>query len=127
MNQKGFTLVELLAVIVIISLLMMITYPSIVKIINDNNEEIYRGYEKAMVEYAKISPYRTQDKILLSELDDDNALDGMRRDNCDGYVLINHTTTPVTYQAFIKCADDKYTTCYENKDHTKTCYDESLQ
>ena len=126
MNQKGFTLVELLAVIVIISLIMLITYPNIIKIINDNNKEIYAGYERAMVEYAKVSPLRTKSPILLSELNTDNSLDGIKDAGCNGYVVVNHTTD-VTYQAFIRCADGNYLTCYEKIDHTKICYDESLQ
>ncbi len=127
MNKKGFTLVELLAVIVIISLIMIIVYPNIIRIINDNNEEIYHGFERMMVEYAEVSPLKTANTIMLKDLNIDKALDSIKDSGCNGYVSIDHTHIPITYQAYIKCSDDKYVTCYDKGEPTEICYDENLQ
>ena len=42
MKKKGFTLVELLAVIVILGIIMSITTPIIIKVINDSKKETYK-------------------------------------------------------------------------------------
>ena len=56
MNKMGFTLVELLAVIVLIAIISMFTYPSIQKLIASNNEKQFTNYETLMVYYAKSLP-----------------------------------------------------------------------
>ncbi len=38
MNKKGFTLIELLAIIVVIGIILAIAVPSIIKVVNKNNE-----------------------------------------------------------------------------------------
>lgn len=58
--KKGFTLVELLVVIVIIGMLSLVAYPSVIKIINDSREEAYRNQirvvEKITKEWAVSNP-----------------------------------------------------------------------
>ena len=49
-------------------------------------------------EYAMISPSKDKDKILLEEID---GIDRVK-DECTGYVLVDKTTSPYTYNAFIK-------------------------
>lgn len=105
MNKKGFTLIELLAAIVIISLILMIVYPSITKISDENSTKMYKTYEDMMVEYAKASPLNDQYRIYLDDLDE---LDKIKNE-CDGYVLIDHDKTPPEYKAYIKCGE-KYET-----------------
>lgn len=43
MNKKGFTLVELLAVIVILAVILTIAVPNMVKIINKSKEDTYNN------------------------------------------------------------------------------------
>lgn len=40
-NEKAFTLMELLAVIAILAVIALITYPAVTKIINQKKEDIY--------------------------------------------------------------------------------------
>ncbi len=103
MNKKGFTLIEVLTVIVIISLILIIIYPSVKNILEDNNSDLYKQYKKMMIEYAKVSPLRTNDRIKLSELTDLSEL--ITDKSCRGYVEITHGTFD-TYTAHLKC--DKY-------------------
>lgn len=59
-NQKGFTLIEMLAVVVILSILMAIMIPSVNHLITRNQENDYANLKKAMISGAKIylSDYR---------------------------------------------------------------------
>ena len=106
MNKNGFTLVELLTIIVVISIILLIVYPSITNIMQENNTELYKSYENMMVEYAKVSPLRSRNRIKLTELPDLYKLIG--EGVCSGYVNITHGST-ITYTPYIKCGD-KYTT-----------------
>lgn len=103
MNKKGFTLAELLAVMVILALLMMLIVPSIDKLMNNTDEQKYETYEKMMEEYAAVYPDKSLTTIKLSLLDN---LEDVKK-NCTGYVTVNRSTND--YKAYISCGD-KYTT-----------------
>ena len=59
MKKKGFTLVELLAVIVILGIIMSIATPIIIKVINDSKKETYKlsmsGYVRAVEEQIAVN------------------------------------------------------------------------
>lgn len=105
MNKKGFTLMELLATIVIIGIVLMIVYPEISKISKKNNDDLYKSYENMMVEYAMVSKLNYKNTIKLAELEDLIQI----KNECKGYVTINHGVSPVEYKAYIRCGE-KYTT-----------------
>lgn len=112
MNKKGFTLIELLAVIVIIAIIMTMIMPSASRVNRNNKKRIYSEYENMMIEYAKVSDLNNQNIINLDDL---NELERVK-DECDGYVQINHSVIPATYSAHIKCTDQ----------YTSSVYDASL-
>ena len=90
MNKKGFTLVELLAVVVLIAIISALTFPNIKKLIDSNSEKEFTSYEKLMITYAKSFPLiRYQDKgyICLKELKMKKIMDSM---NCSGFVVISN-------------------------------------
>ena len=53
MNRKGFTLIELIAVIVMISLIMVIVVPNILDIVSESKETSYNTLVKNIVTSAK--------------------------------------------------------------------------
>ena len=110
MNNKGFTLMELLATIIIMAFILIIIFPSIQKLINTTDEKKYQTYEDMMVEYAMVNEDKTSTIFNLNELDELNDV----KKNCIGYVTVNRQTN--NYKAYIKCTD-KYTT--EGFDSTK--------
>ena len=101
MKKRGFTLIELLATIVIIGFIMGIVLPSAIRISRENKEEIYKTYEQMIEEYAAVSKYKDQYYIELEDLEE---LDKVKNE-CEGYVLIDHEESVLDYKAYIKCTD----------------------
>lgn len=54
LNNKGFTLVEVLAVVVILSILIAIMVPSVNYIINKNKEDNYKNLEASIISATKV-------------------------------------------------------------------------
>ena len=111
LNNKGFTLMEVLTVIVVITAVMMITLPLIGSITKKNQDELYHSYEKMMEEYARASGIKNKDKIMLSELD---GLDQIKKE-CginNGFVIVDNVS--LNYKAYIKCGDKYKTYGYDS-------------
>lgn len=54
MNKKGFTLIELIATIVIMALILIMVMPSIIALRNNNKDKAYEYYGDSLIEAAKI-------------------------------------------------------------------------
>lgn len=54
LNNKGFTLIEVLAVVVILSILLAIATPTVNHLINQNKENNYNNLEDSIIQAAKI-------------------------------------------------------------------------
>ena len=52
MNKKGFTLIEIIAIIILLSVIALITYPVINNLIINSKEELY---EKQISELVRLS------------------------------------------------------------------------
>ena len=98
MNKKGFTLVELLAVIVLLSLVMLLIFPSVKSIYSSNQNKQYETYEDMMINYVKVIPkYKEKSYICLSNLDIKKINDNV---SCNGYVDIPNM------KAYITCKNE---------------------
>lgn len=64
MKKNGFTLVELLAVIVILGVIVTIFIPNTVKLLKENNLKIYKIKESELIKAAK--DYANYDKNFSS-------------------------------------------------------------
>ena len=101
--KKGFTLVELLTVIVLMALISMISFPVIRGLISSNNQKKYTTYEDLMIEYAKTFPinnYKAKGYICLSELKMKPINDGT---TCNGYVEVVRSDE---YISHLRCAQN---------------------
>lgn len=54
MNNKGFTLVEMLAVVAILAILTMIMVPTVNTLITKNSEENYKKFKDGVISAARI-------------------------------------------------------------------------
>lgn len=116
MNKHGYTVMELLVVIVIIGLILLFVYPLLDDIMSDNNKEKYNQYESMMVEYAKANNTKATIEVpniylKLSELDGLVQI----KNECSGYVHIKYVLNkPNEYTSYISCDSGYQTTGYNS-------------
>lgn len=63
MKNKGFTLIELIGVIIIMGLLIMIVFPATVKLMKDNDTKKYGYYYDLVVEAAELYANKRKDDL----------------------------------------------------------------
>ena len=143
MNRKGFTLIEILAVIIIIGIVAIISIPTVSQYIKSAENTTYKSYENSMKEATKnritkclvdndsscVLPEKIDEKriVYLSELIDNGFLDEMKspetKELCEidvSYVEVKKTgLSDYDYVACLYCGD--YTT--DNASCTAYNYD----
>lgn len=111
--KRGFTLVELLVVIVILSLIAMVAYPSIITIINDSKNSAYDAQVEIIVKAGKEwgvehpnelpSSSSVKKKICLTSLVSEGYIDDTIKNPKDskpmtGYVEVSLSGNRYNYQ-----------------------------
>ena len=94
LNNKGFTLIEVLAVVVILSVLIAIMVPSVNHLIEKNKEDNYQSLKSGMIQATKVlfSDYRYEVSVngscsdLVTELDIQKV---------GSYILANPSKIPI--------------------------------
>ena len=127
-NKKGFTLIEILAVIIIIGVIAIIAIPSISKYLKSSKDTVYISYEKTMVDAAKNKvveclsseksncelPEKEEElKLYLDILIDEGYLDNMKdpetKEFCEAansYIKIKGDNAgDYKYKACLYCGD----------------------
>jgi len=104
--KKGFTLVELLAVIAILAIILVISVPKILNVIDSSKSNVYISDCKLLLKAAELYMASNDNlypqnigetsEISLSELINNNYIDEIKRPNdkendCSGYVSITKT------------------------------------
>ena len=124
MNRRGFTLVELLAVIVILGIIITIFVPSVINLINENSTKIYANKEKILKNAAEdyvisnssfVLPDGTNPEkyismnTLISSNMMSSVLDNKTTTECVGFVKITvNSTYGYDYDPCLIC--DNYST-----------------
>jgi prepilin-type N-terminal cleavage/methylation domain-containing protein len=106
MNKRGFTLVELLAIIVILGVILVIAIPKVSESINiskieafiKDEEELVRATESFIAQNVKYIPQNIGDtkEVKLSDLQNEKFIYTVVNPNdnkatCNGYVLVTKT------------------------------------
>ena len=112
MNNKGFTLIELILVITLLGIIALIAVPTITGIINDSKEEASKDQKKIIVNAAKTYMVNHSTKLptdkcyvsletLNSEgiLPKDTITDpGNKNNTLSGYVIITFENNKYKYE-----------------------------
>lgn len=119
--KKGFTLVELLAVIVILALILVISIPQVLKAVDNSRSNVYERQKDLivnatrtfMVNNTELLPmFIGQEKILeIDQLKEvgliDETISSQTGAICSGYVLIDRNINySYQYKPFLKCGND---------------------
>lgn len=77
LNNKGFTLIEVLAVLVILGILVAFMYPNVTKLINNNREENITKIKESIKDSAKLymSDHRYDIKVNTNDLKENSQKD----------------------------------------------------
>ena len=120
-DNKGFTLVELLATVVVIGVLILISVPNMVGVINKNKDSNYIDDARRMQSLAEYR-FRSEDKEKLSaptfcitytlkELNKnqefDKTPDDKKYDFDKSFVVVKKVSNEYKYYVFLMTSDEK--------------------
>lgn len=128
MKNRGFTLVELLAVIVILAIILAVAIPTISVLIEKSRLEGYKTNEKMLLKASKIylasnsnlypadlnyaSIIKLDDLITLGYLNVKDVKDGST--SCQGYVsIVKMNDVDYLYNPYIKCGTNYQTVGFD--------------
>lgn len=106
MKKSGFTLVELLAVIIIISIITLITTINVFKYINSSKNEISKADSSSIISAAK--NWSADNYNLLPMLDSDDQYILSVTDLIDGGYLTEDARKYEDFHVVIEYVDNKY-------------------
>ena len=123
-KRSGFTLIELIAVMVILAIISFLVVPSIVKVMKDSKEKLYQEQVDLVLTAAKnygVENYDELDEVNLTFLtldklissgyiENDEAIDPRNNQAMDGCVMVsyNQSNKKYDYEYIPGCNKDKY-------------------
>ncbi len=129
-NKRGFTLVELLAVITIIGIISLIAIPTVTKVVQNASDQVFNSNETLLATAAE-NYYKMNTSLLPYDVSDitgislDTLIAGgftktikNPKDSsivCNGYVIVEKTDTKkYNYRPYLDCGDDMVTDGYDD-------------
>lgn len=113
MNRKGFTLVELLAVIFVLGLLVAIISPIVTNLLNDSKESLRKNQidtvitaaKRYMIDHPDLLPERNNvysvsinDLISSGVIENDKVVDPKTKKILDGCVVVRYVSNYNQYE-----------------------------
>jgi prepilin-type N-terminal cleavage/methylation domain-containing protein len=126
-KRKGFTLIEIIGVIIILGLILAITVPNISGVINNSYMKAYEvdlySIKKAALDYILSENINTtpgvQTRIELSDMINvgliSEILDPQTKEVCDGYATVSENSGNYTVNSYLKCGSN-----YQSDNYNKT-------
>ena len=147
-KKNGFTLVEIIAAVIVMGIIAIIAVPSVIRYINDSTETTFLSYEHSMREAAKnhvikcisdndpscLLPEQGEKKIVyLSDLVNSGYIDEFKDPNSENFCeseisyieISNSGNADFQYTACLYCGDyktnDAVCTTYSNDNDDPEC------
>ena len=134
-NKKGFSLIELLAVLVIIGLILIVVIPAVSRLLTSNDEKDYNNYltiiEAGATSYAN---YQVDDlggsndtgcvEVTLEELIEEDYIKKFNHNDitCSGKVRLNNNKGNLDVAINMTCVNDKNEETFKVEEITEgTC------
>lgn len=138
-DKNAFTLVEIIAAVIVMGIIAIIAVPSVIRYINDSTETTFLSYENSMRDAARnhvikcisendpdcLLPEQGEKKLVyLSDLVNSGYIDDMKDPNSDNFCESEISYVEITNSGE---ADFKYTAClycgkYKTEDVACTSY-----
>jgi type IV pilus assembly protein PilA len=112
-NNKGFTLVELLAVIVILAVILVIAIPNVMKVIDKAKLDVYKRNEDMLISAAQ--KYMAQQGLTLNAVGDTTTIS--YNTDLKGNNLINNINDQ---KSNVECSNSKVTVTKTTTGYTYT-------
>lgn len=132
-NRKGFTLMEMMVVIILIGVIAAIAIPNVIKLINNQNKEKYNAHIKLVKQALDLytlrnkgefdscpnaGTYRLEYSKLLGGDEPLLIEDGI---TCTGYIFLTpKKNNSYSYEYHLTC-QDKNSTRYIDENKNNTC------
>lgn len=94
--KKGFTLVELMAILVILSVLLLIGTSSVSKIVKENRQKLYQEQIEAFKDAAMVWSYANTNLLPTDSNSYKITLETLKNDN----LIKSNIVNPVTKEVF---------------------------
>lgn len=127
-NKKGFSLIELLAIIIIIGLILIVALPAVTKLLKNNNNKQYEKYYEIVKAGALRYSEELRDalggyndtgciEISLEDLIKENIIKEYNEKDitCTGKVRLNNNKGNVSAVVNLTCKNNRGVVTYEVK------------
>ena len=111
-KKKGFTLIEILVVIVIIAVLATIISPVIIKLLNENRQKMYNNQIRTLEEAAKRWSVANYDKLKENE----TYCLSLNSLALEGYISGSDLINPKTNEDLVGSISITYNSVYDQYD-----------
>ena len=106
--KKGFTLVELLAVLTVLGIIALISFPVVTKQINDSKEKSYKNQVKTIINAANRWALANEDILPYEDTEFDSITVSLDSIQWSGYLQSGDIIDPRTEEPMTGCVEITY-------------------
>ena len=123
--KKGFTLVELLAVLTVLGIIALISYPVVTKQINDSKEKSYKNQIKTIVNAANRWAFDNDNLLPYEENGNTSINVSIETIQQAGYLQSGDVIDPRNDEPMVGCIEITYDKTYKQHEYkyVKECDD----
>lgn len=106
--KKGFTLVELLAVLTVLGIIALISFPIVTKQINESKEKSYKNQVKTIIDASKRWAFDNANELPYEDTDFDSITVYLSTLQSNGYLQSGTVIDPRTEEVMNGCVEITY-------------------